>query len=165
MFLCQGYLRRKRPFFDVFKMERRGRYGGKTRKEITHAFLMLPRSCLALVTRKKKGAFLVSYPNPWGASINQKGNEMTVDEDDGQGLHITNLRISINYYSKALSLETHLHVRCKNLTKKEKLKEVSSYLCIRLTFGLHFFHIGTLWLSWSWRRRVKISFQFYSSKR
>ena len=138
MFLCQGYLRRKRPFFDVFKMERRGRYGGKTRKEITHAFLMLPRSCLALVTRKKKGAFLVSYPNPWGASINQKGNEIIVDEDDGQGLHITNLRILINYYSKALSLETHLHVRCKNLTKKKSWKKchhtcVSAWLSVSIS--------------------------------
>ena len=165
MFLCQGYLRRKRPFFDVFKMERRGRYGGKTRKEITHAFLMLPRSCLALVTRKKKGAFLVSYPNPWGASINQKGNEIIVDEDDGQGLHITNLRILINYYSKIPFFRDPPTCTMQKPDKKEKLKEVSSYLCIRLTFGLHFFHIGTLWLSWSWRRRVKISFQFYSSKR
>lgn len=138
MFLCQSYLR---PFFNVFKMERRGRYGGvvhKTRKEITHAFLMLPRSCLALVTRKKKGAFLVSYPNPWGASINQKGNEMIVDEDDGQGLHMTNLRILINYYSKALSSETHLHVRCKNLTKKKSWKKyhhtcVSAWLSVSIS--------------------------------
>ena len=124
MFLCQSYLR---PFFNVFKMERRGRYGGvvhKTRKEITHAFLMLPRSCLALVTRKKKGAFLVSYPNSWGANINQKGNKMIVDEDDGQGLHMTNLRILINYYSKALSSETHLHVRCKNLQKRKAERSI-----------------------------------------
>ena len=35
---------------------------------------------------------------------------MIVDEDDGQGLHMTNLRLLSNYYSKALSLETHLHV-------------------------------------------------------
>ena len=129
MFLCQGYLRRKRPFFDVFKMERRGRYGGKTRKEITHAFLVLPRSYLALVTRKKKGAFLVSYPNPWGASINQKGNEMIMDEDDGQGLHITNLRILSNYYSKALSLETQLHVRGKTWQKR-KAERSNHHTCV-----------------------------------